>query len=275
MLPENVVRRPGLEVWRPQTSFAAPAKVIPWRKSPVAGPVGVKEAMEAEGASAGDATPRPSTTVSGVPNGSFGIGIAFGEGNTVWGHGDGGSLYYCSYDAGAGTGSVIASYGAADGIPAAGTNPVGVDPVKRCLAMIDTGNSDNVRFYSYSADAIPVLTLLDQEFFPTDNANGNRVGSLFVGSGKVYALDTNNGVACFSTLKPAVPTLGPIVRNPGGTFSFDLLGTPGFTYVVEASPDLTLPSWAAVATVPMVTGTATVTRPLDTNRQFYRARLGP
>lgn len=215
-------------------------------------------------------------TVAGAPNGAFALGVSFGAGNTVWGHGDGGSLYYCSYDTASGTGSIIASYGAAAGVPAVNTNPVGVDPVNRTLAMLDTGNSDNVRFYSYSADAVPVLTLLDQEFFPTDNANNNRVGSVHVSAGRVFALDTNNGVMSFTTLQPALPVLGAITRNPGAnTFSFQLSGTPGFNYVVEGSNDLTLPSWTALATVPFDAATETVTLPLDAQRQFIRARLGP
>ena len=209
-------------------------------------------------------------TVAGVPNSGFGLAIAFGEGNTVWGKGDGGSLYYCSYDAASGTGSIIASY--TTGIPS-GTNPLGVDTVNRCIAMIDTGNSDNVRLFSYSADAVPVLTLLDQEFFPTDNANANHVGSVYAGSGKVYALDTNNGVMCFSTLKPALPELGAITPGPGANFSVQISGTAGFNYVVESSSDHL--TWTPFAIVPFTSAMETVQLPTTAPRQLYRARLGP
>ncbi len=214
-------------------------------------------------------------TVADAPNGSFGLGVAFGEGDTFWGHGDGGALYYCSYDADAGTGSVIATYGPADGVPAASVNPLGVDPVNRCLAMVDTGNSDNVRFYSYSADPVPVLTLLDQEFFLTDNPNGNRVGSVFVGAGKVCALSTNNGILCASTLKPAPPVLGAIALQPNGTLTVEVSGTPGFHYVMEESPDLAPTPWNPVATLLFAQPVTTFTVPVTGARDFFRVRLGP
>ena len=176
-------------------------------------------------------------TVAGAPNGAFGLGIAFGAGKTVWGKNGGGQLLYCSYDDVAGTGAVIASYGSAAGVPV-NANPLGVDSATGCLAMIEVGNSDNVRFFSYTG-ATPALTLLDQEFFPTDNNNGNGVGSVSVGAGKVYALNANNGLVCYSTLKPALPTLGAITPGPAGNFSVEINGTVGFNYVVESSTDLT------------------------------------
>lgn len=218
-------------------------------------------------------TPFP-ITVTGVPAGSFALGIAFGEGDTVWAHGDGGALYYCSFDTGTGTGAIIATYGPADGVPNLSVNPLGVDPVNRCLAMIDTGNSDNVRFYSYTAGAVPVLTLLDQEFLSTDNANLNRVGSVAVGGGRVYALDTNNGIAAYSTLKPALPALGAITPGPGANeFSVVITGTPGFSYVVESSTDLV--TWMPFITVPFTAATHTVQLPTAAPRTQFRARLGP
>jgi len=212
-------------------------------------------------------------TVSGAPVGTFALGIAFGEGNTVWGHGDGGALHYCSFDTATGTGAVIASYGPADGIPNVGVNPLGVDPVNRCLAMIDTGNSDNVRFFSYSADAVPVLTLLDQEFFSADNANGNRCGSVAIEAGRVYAFDTNNGVAVFSTLKPALPQLGAITPGPAGFFTAQVSGTPGFNYVVESFTDPG--NWTTLTTVPFTAATHPVQLPMSNPRAQYRVRLGP
>jgi hypothetical protein len=217
-------------------------------------------------------TPFP-VAVSGAANGAFGLGVAFGAGKTVWGKNGGGNLVYCSYDETAGTGTVLASYGPSAGVPGS-AGPLGVDPVNHCLALIEIGNSDNVRFFSYTGDT-PVLTLLDQEFFPADNPNLNNVGSVSVGAGKVYTLDTNNGLACYSTLKPAAPVLGPITRNPDATFSFQLTGTPGFNYVVEGSNDLTPASWGAVAVVPFTQPVQTVTLPMSASRAFYRSRLGP
>jgi hypothetical protein len=218
-------------------------------------------------------------TVAGLPNSAFGLSIAFGTGNTVWGKTGGGSLYLVSYDLSAGTGTVLATYGAT--VVPGTVGPFGVDMASGFLAAVQNDNSDNVRLYKLPVpfpDPAPAsLELLDQEFFVTDNANGNGTGSVSVGGGKVFALDTNNGLVCYTTL-PSVPPTPPViteVTKNGGNVVFKLKGTIGKTYTIEKSSDLSpAASWTADGTVTQTLTEETVSRsiPPGTARLYFRAR---
>ncbi|HEX2750565.1 MAG TPA: immunoglobulin domain-containing protein, partial [Verrucomicrobiales bacterium] len=82
-------------------------------------------------------------TVTGLPNSAFGLSIAFGTGNTVWGKTGGGSLYLVSYDLTAGMGTVLATYGTT--VVPGTVGPFGVDAASGFLAAVQNDNSDNVR----------------------------------------------------------------------------------------------------------------------------------
>jgi hypothetical protein len=221
-------------------------------------------------------------TVAGLPNSAFGLSIAFGTGNTMWGKTGGGSLYLVSYDLAAGTGTVLATYGTA-AVPGS-VGPFGVDMASGFLAGIQNDNSDNVRLYKLPVpfpDPAPAsLELLDQEFFVTDNANANGTGSVSVGGGKVFALDTNNGLVCYTTLPPVQstpPVITEVTKN-GGNVVFKLKGTIGKTYAIEKSADLSpAAAWTADGTVTQTLVEETVTRaiPVGTARLYFRAREQP
>jgi hypothetical protein len=215
-------------------------------------------------------------TVTAAASGAFGLGIGFGNGDTVWGKGGGTPLSYCSYDYAAGTGAVIGTYAAPAGIPTT-TTAIGVDPDHQCIAGIDVNNSDNVRLYSYFANTPkPDFYFLDQEFLATDNINGNSIGSVSIGAGKVYALDVNNGIVCYTTTKPVVPSIGPISTNQTThEYEFILNGSIGTTYVVETSTDLAANTWTALQTITPVAVETLIHTPNTTPRQFFRARIGP
>jgi hypothetical protein len=217
-------------------------------------------------------------TVSGLPNSAFGLGIAFGSGHTVWGKTGTGSLYLVSFDTTTGTGTILATYGPTV-IPGT-VGPIGVDTASGFLAGIQNDNSDNVHLYKlpvpFPTPAPASLELLDQEFFLTDNGNGNGTGSVSVGGGRVFALNTNNGLVCYATTPPVqnTPPVITDVIHSGGNVIFTLKGTVGKTYVIEKSADLSAASWTADGTVILTTPEQTVTRsvPAGTARLFFRAR---
>jgi len=218
-------------------------------------------------------------TIGGDPVAAFSAGIAFGNGNSVWGKTLGGALYLGCYDLPAGTGAVVATYGAAI-IPGT-VNAIGVDMTSGFLAGLEVHNSDNTRLYSLPVpfpDPPPAtLELLDQEFFVTNNDNGNHAGSVAVNGDKVFALDTHNGLVAYTAVKPAAGTPPVItdVTQSAGSVVFKLKGTVGKTYLIEKSTELfPAASWSPDGTVTQNAAEETVTRaiPNGTPRLYFRAR---
>lgn len=226
-------------------------------------------------------------TVAGAANGAFGLGIAFGQGNTVWGKNSGSGLtlatftmvppvepetpptYTAALTATLGTGAIPSSGGA-----------IAVDPVNGCLAHIHVADSDNVRLYRlpqpFPDPAPATLSLLDQEFFSTDNANANGTGQLVFGGDKLIALNTNNGLACYTVAKPTFvqPEITDVIYS-GTDVTFTLKGAAGRTYVIERSTQLTpANTWTADGTVTLATDTQSVTRAVDPGetKLYWRAR---
>jgi len=73
------------------------------------------------------------------------------------------------------------------------------------LAGISLETPDNLRLYDISKLTNPPANV-DTDFFPTDNVNGNGIGSVDFGNEMVFGLDTNNGLLALSIQR----TPGPI-----------------------------------------------------------------
>ena len=104
------------------------------------------------------------------------------------------------------------------------------------LASISIENPDNLRLYTTFNLANPPV-LVDQEIFPSDNANDNFAGALDFGGGKLFALDSNNGLLAM--------TIGNITPPPGAltitrTNSTVYLNWSG-TYVLQSATNVTGP----------------------------------
>ena len=213
--------------------------------------------------------------------GPTGLSIQFGSGDTIWGTSAGQPLIHATFDGAAGTAEVAASYGAAVIPPNIGV--AAVDMPSGCIAGIQVDNSDNVRLYQTPAPfpnpPPATLTFLDQEFFSTDNGNINGTGSVVLAGTKLFALNTNNGLACYTISKPEIvvsPTIGNVTRDAqANTISFELFGAAGRTYVIESAADTAQPAWNPDGTVTLTGASATVTRPISAARNFFRARLQP
>jgi hypothetical protein len=143
-------------------------------------------------------------TVADAPGTSFGLGLAFGAGNTFWAKGDGSSpLRHVQFDLGTGIGTTLRSYPAANYVSSG--LAIAIETNLNLLASISIENPDNLRLYTTFTTNPPVL--VDQELFPTDNENAFGTGALDFGGGKLFAIDSNNGILAV--------TLGAIAQPPG------------------------------------------------------------
>jgi len=125
-----------------------------------------------------------------VPTGFAGLGIAFGAGDTFWAKNAGYNLRRAAYDAGAGTGTILNAF---TGLPQVGA--IAWDTANDLLAGVAVENPDNLRLYDL-LDLAAGPSLLDQDFFPANNANVqvNGAAAFDVAGGRLFALDVNNGL---------------------------------------------------------------------------------
>ena len=186
-------------------------------------------------ADGGDTFTAHPITVAGAGANAFGLGLAFGAGNTVWAKGDGSTpLRQVSFDLGTGTGAILHSYSSAQFASTA--LPLAVKADQGLLASISMENPDNLRLYTTFNLANPPV-LVDQEILPSDNANDNFAGALDFGGGKLFALDSNNGLLAM--------TIGNLTPPPGAltitrTNSTVYLNWSG-TYVLQSATNVTGP----------------------------------
>ena len=131
-------------------------------------------------------------------NGFAGLGLAFGPGNTFWAKSSGFDLRQVTYDAVNGVGGVINDYSA---FPTTET-AIGVDNANGYIAAIGVLEyPQSLPIYDLSASGGPSLnSLVDREFFPASNANGNGTGAVAVdvAGGRMFALDSNSGIIALS-----------------------------------------------------------------------------
>jgi hypothetical protein len=177
-----------------------------------------------------------------------------------------------------------AQVGTYDGtVVASNIGVVAVDPAAGLLGAFQNDNSDNVRLYGTDVPFVVAppagFTLLDMEFAPTDNGNGNGTGSVVIAGNRMFALNTNNGLMALTISKPVAevpPTIGAVTYDAeAGTVTFALTGTVGRTYAIESAAELVVAPWTADGTVTLTTATQVVTRPASGPRRFYRARAVP
>ena len=201
-------------------------------------------------------------------NGSFGLGVAFGNGNEVWGKSTTLQLVQTSFSTATGTGALLAT--SAVGQILSTNAGFALDPVNNLVAISGIELSDSVRLYRITNPATGTLELLDQEFYSTDNTNGNGTGSATFAGGKLYTLNTNNGIIAFNVALAAAPVLTNLQRT-GNNFSFTLNGATGASYLIQRSSDMA--AWADDGTVTITSGnTVAVTRTVSDGRYFFRAK---
>jgi hypothetical protein len=179
--------------------------------------------------------------VPGASVGNFGWGLAWGEGDTIWGKGTGGDpLRHVLLDLNTFNSSVLGTFSTYPNLRA-----VGVDTANKLLAGVSVETPDNLRLLDIS-DLSGDLLNVDTEFFATDNANGNGTGAVAFGPDRVYALDSNNGLLAMSLNTTCMPTRLNITRS--GTDVVLSWTRPGFK--LQAAEELGSPgsiTWTTIA----------------------------
>lgn len=131
-----------------------------------------------------------------APDGFCRLGLAFGKGNTFWAKSTSRELRECSFDLTAGTGTVLRVLVPEGAVAYTNTSAIGVDAENDLVAMLGILDSpQNLQLYDV-LNATDSPRLVDQEFFGVNNANGNGTGSVDfdVKGGRVFALNSNNGI---------------------------------------------------------------------------------
>lgn len=164
--------------------------------------------------------------------GALGYGLAFASANTFYGTEgaqSGGPLLRMQVDGLAGTATTLNAFTAA--VFPGTVSPIAFDPFRMLLAGIDiVPGADLVRLYAITnVDTPPVF--LDRESFPTANANTVFAGALAFGEGRLYALDSDNGIMAFDVVTSSAPVAAGIYSQP--TSQAVLAGTNA-TFIVRA-----------------------------------------
>jgi len=204
-------------------------------------------------------------TVADVSASAFGLGIAFGTGNTLFGTANGQPLVRVAFNPTDGSATLERSYTATE-IPNA-ISFIGYHAASNRLAGVAFENPDNVRLYDLGGSGDPVL--LDQQLILPKQPNANGTGSIDFGGNRIFVLDTNHGLRAFEMVLGTVPTVPAQLSQPRivpGSFTFSLGGTTGGAYTVQKSPDLK--TWTDLGNF---RAPANVTDPTGPVASFYRA----
>ncbi|MEP6662362.1 MAG: DUF4623 domain-containing protein [Verrucomicrobiota bacterium] len=203
--------------------------------------------------------------VDTVP-GAFGLGIAFGEGDTFWGKASAQPLLKISFNAALGTGQVLQT----NGVPTVANSigPIGFSSLLQVVAGIAIETPDNLKVFDVFTNA--TVGLAETETFATDNDNLNQTGSVDFGGDRVFALDSNNGMIALRILPPPVLRFDSVALLPDRMLRLRLSGATG-VYALEGTLDFTnwLPIGSATNTNGWVEFLQTTT---NFPARFYRAR---
>jgi hypothetical protein len=168
-----------------------------------------------------------------LPNGSIGYGLSFGSGNTFYGKGasaSGAPLYRMSYDAVAGTASVLEGYGT-EKFPGT-VGPLMVLPSSNWLAGIEMTpgvSADILRLYDISDPANPPVFLDRVIVGNWTNANSVYAGAVSFGYGtNIYGLNSDNGIVAYSIV-PGTNNYAPYVFSQPQSQTIQLTSNAVFT----------------------------------------------
>jgi hypothetical protein len=164
-----------------------------------------------------------------VANGFAGLGLAFGPGNTFWAKSSGFNLRQVAIDTNTMTAQVIATY---TNLPVSEA-PLGADNVNGFIATVAFGQiPQNLSIWDVSRGE-PEAVQLDRELFGSNNGNLNGTGAVAVdvAGGRIFALDSNNGIIAVA-LPPRV-LITPEAK--GGIVTWSGPGT------LQSAPEVTGP----------------------------------
>jgi len=151
----------------------------------------------------------PNRIATDITAGDFGLSVAFGETDTVWGTASGRPVRNVGYDLVNHIAGTHGNFGNAV-IPTTVT-AIAIDPVNQLLGAIQLNPSptrDGLLLYQAWSDSAIGANDTDEQF-PADNANANGTGAVdFDSAGhRVFALDSNNGLVAYSIAVPEPSTV--------------------------------------------------------------------
>lgn len=150
-------------------------------------------------------------TLPGVANaGDASGGVAFGQGNTFYTKQVGDNLRLFSFTPDTSDLTLVQNFATGGAATALGrVGPIDADTLSGLLGALSTPTGtpspDSVRLFDITDPANLVES--DFETFPVDVANPNNAGSVDFGNGRLYVLDTNNGLLALTAV-PEPATLG-------------------------------------------------------------------
>ena len=168
--------------------------------------------------------------VSGGETGMFGLGIAFGAGDTFWGKATGLPLRQIAFNLGAGTGSVVQSF--ASPSVASTMMAIGINTSLDLLGGVVLDTPDNFQLHDLPPVGAPAL--VETNAFPTDNPNSNGTGAVDFGDDHVFALDSNNGIIAMQVLPPQT---APTVLTHPSSQTVRAGSNVTFTVVADGFPE--------------------------------------
>ncbi len=129
-------------------------------------------------------------------------GLAWGTNNTFWAKQNGGNLKQFSLNLVANTAATVTNI-AMTTVPG---GPLDVDVSRSLTAILGSVGTTNhtLRLYDTLNPAAPVQQDSTRSF-STANANANNVGAVSLRSGKLFAMDCNNGILAFSLNEVYLP----------------------------------------------------------------------
>ena len=212
-------------------------------------------------------------TVSGVPAGFSGQGIAFGAGDTFWAKSPTYNLRQVAFVRSTWTAAPVQTYTAGTQFPSA-FDGIGVDVAANILGGVNFSDTPNdLQLYLLSGNATPPA-LFDQTFFGSNNQNAQFNAVTALKGGKGFALNVNNGVVAVSYSTPGAPpvTITSVVYQAGtGVILTWNNCLNGHQYQVLYSSQVPNGAWAALGSPVTATGpTASFT---DTQLPLAAARF--
>jgi hypothetical protein len=208
----------------------------------------------------------PTAVATDGPANAYLRGVAFGEGTTFWGTAENQPLYNVYFDLPGAIGFVEHAFQSAE-IPLS-IGPIGVDVANKLLAGLSIASPQTVSLYDISnlANGPALLQTIN---LPTSVANTLFAGALDFGGGKLFVLDTNNGITAYNLPGIARPELR-ITRNASGSVTISWPDSAE-GYKLQRATNLTTPDWADTTDAQTVTdGQRSITVTALSGNAFFR-----
>ncbi|HRT56134.1 MAG TPA: immunoglobulin domain-containing protein [Candidatus Paceibacterota bacterium] len=206
--------------------------------------------------------------VADAPAGAFGLGTAFGAGNTFWGKATSQNLRQVAFDLASGTGVTVRNHPAPD-FPAT-VAPIGVSTAFNLLGGINVGVTGNdFRLFDLTLDGSTPQFIASTNF-ATDNDNTySGTGAVDFGGDRVYALGSGNGIIAMQII-PATPAqVAPVILFQPEPQTVKWTSNATFTVVASGTEPLAYQWQFNSTSIPGATASS-YTRP---NAQYSDAGL--